>query len=221
VLENDLTRTGQRSLPTSRRVKLGIMAVFGIVSLFAAACTSSAGSKAGGGSAGTASSAPSATPAAAVTITPADGTRNAKPNKGISVVATSGKITNVTVTTGHQEVGGVLATDAKSWRTNWSLHTGAHYKVTVSAINADNKITTTKSSFRTVAAGVTFSASTIVGLNQTYGVGMPITILFSSPVTRRAAVEKAIQVKTSKPVVGVWIWDSNESVSFRPQNYWP
>ena len=156
-----------------------------------------------------------------MTITPANGTGNAKPNKGISVTATAGKITNVTVTTGHQEVGGVLATDAKSWHTNWSLHTGAHYKVTVSAINTDNKITTATSSFRTLAAGATFSANTIEGLNQTYGVGMPITILFSSPVTRKAAVERAIQVKTSKPVVGAWIWDSDESLSFRPQNYWP
>jgi lipoprotein-anchoring transpeptidase ErfK/SrfK len=221
VRESDLTRANQRSLPASRRLGVGIMAVFGIVSLFVAACTSPAGSNAAGGSAGAAAGAPSASPAAAVTITPANGTGNAKPNKGISVVATSGKITNVTVTTGHEEVGGVLATDAKSWHTNWSLHTGAQYKVTVSAINSDNKITTTTSSFRTLAAGSTFSASTIVGLNQTYGVGMPITILFSSPVTRRAAVEKAIQIKTSKPVVGTWIWDSNESVSFRPQTYWP
>ena len=78
-----------------------------------------------------------------MTITPANGTGNAKPNKGISITATAGKITNVAVTTGHQVVGGVLATDAKSWHTNWSLHTGAHYKVTVSAINAANKITTT------------------------------------------------------------------------------
>jgi lipoprotein-anchoring transpeptidase ErfK/SrfK len=196
------------------------MAVLGIVSLFAAACTSPAGSKAAG-QAGAAAGAPSASPAAQVTITPANGSKNAKPTKGISVVATTGKITNVTVTTGHQEVGGVLATDQRSWHTNWSLHTGARYKVTVSAINADNKATTTTSSFRTLAAGATFSASTIVGLNQTYGVGMPITILFSSPVTRRAAVEKAIQLKSSKPVVGTWIWDSDESVSFRPQNYWP
>ena len=221
MLESDLTRTGQRSLPTSRRVKLGIMAVFGIVSLFAAACTSSAGSKAGGGSAGAASSAPSASPAAAVTITPADGTSNAKPNKGISVVATSGKITNVTVTTGHEQVGGVLATDAKAWHTNWSLHTAAHYKVSVSAINAENKITTTTSSFRTLAAGATFSAITAEGLNQTYGVGMPIMISFSSPVTRKAAVEKAIQIKTSKPVVGAWVWNDDMDLAFRPQSYWP
>jgi lipoprotein-anchoring transpeptidase ErfK/SrfK len=196
------------------------MAVFGIVSLFVAACTSPAGSKAAG-QAGAAAGTPSASPAAQVTITPANGTHNAKPNKGISIVATSGKITNVSVTTGSQEVGGVLAADAKTWHTNWSLHNGARYKVSVTAINTDNKATTTTSSFRTLAAGATFSASTVVGLNQTYGVGMPITILFSSPVTHRAAVEKAIQIKTSKPVVGTWIWDSSESVSFRPQSYWP
>jgi len=86
VRESGLTRANQRSLPTSRRLGLGIMAMFGIVSLFAAACTSPAGSKAAGqaGAAGT----PSASPAAQVTITPANGAHNAKPNKGISVVAT-------------------------------------------------------------------------------------------------------------------------------------
>jgi lipoprotein-anchoring transpeptidase ErfK/SrfK len=220
VRESGLTRASQRSLPSSRRIGLGIMAALGIVSLFAAACTSPAGSKTAGHAVAAAGT-PSASPAAQVTITPANGTKNAKPTKGISVVATSGKITNVAVTTSHQEVGGVLATDQESWHTNWSLHTGARYKVIVTAINADNKSTTTTSMFSTLAPGATFSASTIEGLNQTYGVGMPITILFSSPVTRKAAVEKAIQIKTSKPVVGAWIWDTDEALSFRPQSYWP
>src|SRR5262249_54994017 len=136
VRESDVTRVNQRSLPTSRRLGVGVMAVFGIVSLFVAACTSPAGSKAArqAGAGGS----PSASPVAQVTITPANGTKNAKPNRGISIVATSGKITNVSVTTGHEVVGGILATDAKAWHTNWSLHNGAHYKVSVTAINADN-----------------------------------------------------------------------------------
>ena len=58
----------------------------------------------------------------------------------------------------------------------------------------------------------------IVGFHQTYGVGMPITIRFSSPVTHRAAVENAIQLTTSKPVVGTWNWDSNESQSLPPRD---
>ena len=50
---------------------------------------------------------------------------------------------------------------------------------------------------------------------------MPIMITFSQPVTRKAAVEKAIQIKTSKPVVGAWSWDGDEALDFRPQSYWP
>jgi lipoprotein-anchoring transpeptidase ErfK/SrfK len=222
VLESDLSGADRRDLSASRRVRLGIMAVFGIVSLFAAACSSTAAnSKGAGQQPGQAAGSPTASPAAQVTVSPANGTTNAKPNQGVSVTATAGKITNVTVTTGHALVGGALATDGKSWHTNWSLHTGAHYKVTVTAINAKGKTTTTTSSFRTIAAGATFSANTLEGLNQTYGVGMPIVITFSSPVTRKAAVEKAIQIKTSKPIVGAWLWDSDQTLAFRPQTYWP
>ena len=33
------------------------------------------------------------------------------------------------------------------------------------------------------------------GYQQSYGVGMPIRITFSSPVTNKAAVEKSLQIK--------------------------
>jgi lipoprotein-anchoring transpeptidase ErfK/SrfK len=221
VLESDLSRLGRRDLTASRRVRLGIIAVSGIVALFAAACSSPAASPKGGSQPGQAAGSPAVSPTAQVTISPANGTTNAKPSQGVSVTASTGKITNVTVTTGHALVGGALATDGKSWHTNWSLHTGAHYHVTVTAINAKGKTSTTTSSFRTITAGVTFSANTLEGLNQTYGVGMPIVISFSQPVTRKAAVEKAIQIKTSKPIVGAWMWNDDQTLAFRPQTYWP
>ena len=43
MLDSDLSRAGKRDVP-SRRVRLGIVAVGGIVALFAAACSSPAGS---------------------------------------------------------------------------------------------------------------------------------------------------------------------------------
>jgi lipoprotein-anchoring transpeptidase ErfK/SrfK len=219
VLESNLTRAGQRDLPASRRVRLGLMAVVGIVSLFAAACSSTAATPkgTGHGQAGT----PAASSSAQVTITPANGATKVKPSQGVSVTAASGKISNVTVTPGRAQVGGILAADAASWHTQWSLRTGTHYKVTVTAVGADGKTSTITSSFRTLAPAATFSATTLEGLNQTYGVGMPIMITFSQPVTRRAAVEKAIELKTSKPVVGAWMWDGNQTLDFRPQTYWP
>ena len=219
MLERDLTGQGQRGNPGSRRAGLGIMAVVGFVSLLAAACSSSPASQ-GAGQHQQAGGSPSAPPPAQVTITPADGSTHARPNKGISVKVSSGKISNVTVTAGKSQVGGTLAAGATAWHTNWPLRTGTHYKVTVAAVSSKGRASTTVSSFRTLTPATTFSASTILGLNQTYGVGMPITINFSQPVTHKAAVEKAISIKSSKPVVGAWMWDGDQTLAFRPRTYW-
>ena len=72
----------------------------------------------------------------------------------------------------------------------------------------------------------TFSTEILEGDNQTYGVGMPIILYFSQRITDQAAVERALQITTSKPVVGAWYWDypCNMAVTcayFRPRDYWP
>jgi len=218
VLDSDLSRAGKRNVPTSRRTRLGIMVFCGIVAVLVAACTSPAGSK-GGGQGGQASK-PTAPPGAQVAIDPANGTTDANPSLGIGVAASVGKITSVVATTGGHQVDGALAPGGTSWHSTWALYPGTHYSVTVTAANKQGKTTTTTSSFATLAPASTFSASTILG-DQTYGVGMPISISFSSPVVHRAAVEKAIQITTSTPVVGAWMWDGNQTLDFRPQNYWP
>jgi lipoprotein-anchoring transpeptidase ErfK/SrfK len=46
-------------------------------------------------------------------------------------------------------------------------------------------------------------------------------LTFSQPITNKAAVEKALQIKTSKPVVGAWYWDGDKTLNFRPRSYWP
>ena len=223
MLDSDLSRAGKRNVPTSRRVRLGIMAFCGIAALFVAACSSPAANSKGGSQPGQASS-PIASPAAQVAIAPANGITDANPSHGIAISATIGKITSVTATMGRHQVGvaGTLAPGGTSWHSTWALHAGAQYAVSVTAANKVGKTTTTTSSFRTLSPAATFSAATVLG-DQTYGVGMPISINFSSPVTaaRRAAVEKAIQITTSKPIVGAWMWDGDETLDFRPQVYWP
>ena len=211
------TRSDRRYHP-SRRVRLGVIAVTGAAALLAAACSSAPSHQAGGT---TGHSSPSAPPPAQLAITPADGTRHVNPSKGITVTASQGKISNVTVTTGGGgAVAGVLAPGGLSWQTKWPLHPGTKYSVTATAVNTAGKTVTATSSFRTLFPSATMSAVTALG-DQTYGVGMPIMITFSSPVTRRAAVEKAIEIKSSKPVVGAWMWDGNEALDFRTQVYWP
>jgi lipoprotein-anchoring transpeptidase ErfK/SrfK len=65
----------------------------------------------------------------------------------------------------------------------------------------------------------------IEGYRQTYGVGMPIVLQFNRPIANRAAVERALQIRTSRPVVGAWYWDDQcrlapECLYFRPRHYW-
>ncbi|HEY5987861.1 MAG TPA: Ig-like domain-containing protein, partial [Streptosporangiaceae bacterium] len=107
------------------------------------------------------------------------------------------------------------------WRTRWTLHVSTRYTVVATAIGTDGKMVTSQSSFRTLTPSATIGASTFLGYQLTYGVGMPITITFSQPVTRKAAVERAIQIKSSNPVVGSWYWDGSQTLEFRPAKYWP
>jgi lipoprotein-anchoring transpeptidase ErfK/SrfK len=51
-------------------------------------------------------------------------------------------------------------------------------------------------------------------------------LYIDAKITDRAAVERALQVTTSRPVVGAWYWDypCNMAVTcayFRPRDYWP
>ena len=82
--------------------------------------------------------------------------------------------------------------------------------------------TTTKTAtFRTLTPASTFSTHIFEGYKQSYGVGMPIILTFSAPVQDKAAVERSIELQTSKPVIGAWYWDGNQTLDFRPRDYWP
>ena len=50
---------------------------------------------------------------------------------------------------------------------------------------------------------------------------MPVILTFSQPITDKAAVERSLQLTTSRPVVGAWYWDGNQTLDFRPRTYWP
>ena len=93
--------------------------------------------------------------------------------------------------------------------------------MTATAAGAGGKTVSTTSTFRTITPADTFSTEIYEGYRQTFGVGMPIILYFSQPITRRAAVERALQVTTSKPVYGAWYWDGDKTLYFRPQSYWP
>jgi lipoprotein-anchoring transpeptidase ErfK/SrfK len=159
--------------------------------------------------------------AADVKITPANGAADADPSAGINVTAAGGTLKNVTVRTSGDAVSGHLSPDGKAWHSQWALDVSQAYTVTATASGSGGGTVTTTSTFRTLAPGRTFRTQIFEGYNQTYGVGIPVILTFSQPITDKAAVERSLQLTTSKPVVGAWYWDGNQNVYFRPRDYWP
>jgi len=191
------------------------------LALLAAGCAAAghsaatqSGRHAGGNRGRTATSA-----AAAVTITPANGTRDADPSAGITVTATRGTLRTVSVRSGGGAVPGNLSDGGKVWHSQWALNVSQYYTVTASA--SGNGAVTATSRFRTLTPGNTFRTEIFEGYKQTYGVGMPVILTFSQPITDKAAVERSLQLTTSTPVVGAWYWDGNQTLDFRPRDYWP
>ena len=153
-------------------------------------------------------------------ITPADGSHGADPSAGISVTAVKGTLTKVTVRTSGDAVSGSMSGGGKTWHSARNLDVSQSYTVTATGTAGGEKITTT-STFRTLAPAQTFSTQIFEGYQQSYGVGMPIILTFSAPITDKAAVERSLELTTSKPVIGAWYWDGDQRLYFRPRDYWP
>ena len=161
-----------------------------------------------------------------IQITPANGTSDADPSAGITVTATDGTLASVTVRTSGDAVSGHLSPDGRAWHSQWALDVSQTYTVTATASRTGGGTATSTSTFRTLTPSRTFTTEILEGYGQTYGVGMPIILYFSQPIANKAAVEQALQVATSKPVVGSWYWDDPCNMAvvcayFRPRDYWP
>jgi lipoprotein-anchoring transpeptidase ErfK/SrfK len=156
-----------------------------------------------------------------LTITPSTGSRWVNPARGISVTTAKGKLTNVSVQAQGDPVAGAMNAAGTRWHSTWALDVSTRYTVTATAQVPGSKPVTETSVFTTLTPARTFTTMIFEGQGATYGVGMPIILDFSQPIVNRAAVEAALQVQTSKPVVGAWYWDNSQTLAFRPRTYWP
>jgi lipoprotein-anchoring transpeptidase ErfK/SrfK len=204
----------------------GLTAVL-VLALLAAGCSSG---RHPGSQAKAAGNATAAAKAAAtgpqVEITPANGAADADPSAGITVTATRGTLTDVTVRTAGDAVSGSLTHGGTVWHSRWALDVSHTYTVTATASGSGGGTVSSTSTFSTLTPARTFSTEILEGSGQSYGVGMPIILYFSQPIADKAAVEQALQVATSTPVVGSWYWDDPCNMAaacayFRPRDYWP
>lgn len=178
------------------------------------------------GIAATSSASPSPTPvpAAQVSIEPADDARKVRPDKPVVIRADGGRLTSVSVTSKKgRDLSGTFNADRTTWTSTWTMSPSARYVAKATAENSDHEATTETSAFRTLKPRETFSATVnaIAPGGSTVGVGFPLILDFSVPIKDKADVERALEVRMSRPVEGAWHWTSDTQIVFRPKEYWP
>jgi lipoprotein-anchoring transpeptidase ErfK/SrfK len=160
-------------------------------------------------------------PDAQVRITPANGDGKARPDLGITVTATGGKLEQVNAVQGGEPVPGGFNADHTQWKSTWTLRPGAAYSVNASAKNVHGKTVSAASQFTLRKPADTFTISDVTPMDrETVGVGMPIIVTFNRAIANRAYVEKALEVTSDKHDVGAWHWISDQQVVFRTEKYW-
>ncbi|MFL6114240.1 MAG: Ig-like domain-containing protein [Catenulispora sp.] len=222
-------RTGT---PRHARRTLGAAAVATLVGGALAAATDPAGASSAAAASlaaasfGSAHAAvePVATPIP-LTSMPGDGATDIRTEMPVSVTAQSGEKLAGVVLAGPDGVAvpGSLNPDGTVWTADSHLRTRTRYTLTATGVAVDGTQVSRTSSFTTFApAGdkqLKFAA-TAPANGDLVGVGMPILVQFTHPVTDRAAVEKALTVVSDPPQAGHWSWLSDARLDWRPESYW-
>ncbi len=149
--------------------------------------------------------------------------RKAPVNQPIVVVAEDGSLADVTVEGPKGLMKGSYNPERNTWTSKaQTLAFGTQYTVSATATNGEGNPTTIDRTFKTVNPQTLVEISSVsVADGSEVGVGMPIRVTFSGPVENKKNVEEQLVVRTSQPVTGAWVWESDETVVFRPKKYWP
>jgi lipoprotein-anchoring transpeptidase ErfK/SrfK len=157
-----------------------------------------------------------------VHVFPPFDTKRALPEQRIVVRAQGGTLSQVLAYTSGASVPGTLDATRTAWRSDWTLKPGSEYTITATARGSGGPATVAMGRFRTRPAERTFGLAAIAPLpGETVGVGMPIILDFDTPVHPKAAVERALEVRTTPPVEGAWRWTSDTRAVYRTRRFWP
>jgi lipoprotein-anchoring transpeptidase ErfK/SrfK len=148
---------------------------------------------------------------------------NAPIDRPIVVHVDHGRLTDVKVTRGLSRVlKGELSEDGRTWTSQRSyLDFDSTYKISASAVDPRGQATSLSEQIRTVKPDGFLSATPTVAEGTEFGVGMPLTVVFDEAVEDRAAVERAMTVRTPTAIEGAWYWTGPTEAIYRPKDYWP
>ena len=166
------------------------------------------------------------TPAPQLKFQPAPAAADVVPIALISVQVSDGWFQKVALTNSSGKVvAGSLNQDRTVYTTIEPLGYDATYTWSGSAVGHDGKAIPVTGKFTTVSPTKKIGGAFQLADGQTVGVAAPIIIQFDSPISDKAAVEKALTVTTNPPVDGSWAWLPDEAqgarIHYRSREYYP
>ncbi|WP_377269310.1 Ig-like domain-containing protein [Peterkaempfera sp. SMS 1(5)a] len=158
---------------------------------------------------------------AVVTVAPSDGATQVAPTGGVRVTVAAGRLVSVRLAddAGHT-VPGRTAPGGRSWAPTAPLALSTHYTLDAVARDSDGLAAARHAAFSTLVPQHTFVAFFTPEDGSTVGVGMPVSLRFSRPITARDAVERAVAVTADPPVPVRLHWFGNQRLDFRPKYFW-
>src|SRR5215213_10127823 len=142
-----------------------------------------------------------------LSVTPRDQATKVALDTRAKVVAESGRLRAVKVTAGGgRRLAGKLDEDGRSWVSTGALAPATRYRVVAEAVDDAGTPAREQTTFTTLRPRAELRASIMPLDGETVGVGLPIGVWFNEPVTDRAAVERRLEVTSSKKITGAWHW---------------
>ena len=205
-----------------RRLRLGGVAIAVASAVLATGCSTSSSPTPAAQAAVEAANAAAPEPKVSIDFQPASASTDVPPGQPVTVTATDGKLTAVTLTDDKDRaVAGEIAPDGLTWTSTDELKIARHYRLHATAVDAKGLVAERSGFFATVAPRRVLETYISPLDGQNVGVGMPVIVRFTERVKDRAAVEQALTVTSSKPIEGSWSWISDEEIHFRPKEFWP
>ncbi|MFI5532610.1 Ig-like domain-containing protein [Kitasatospora sp. NPDC051853] len=157
---------------------------------------------------------------AVITSTPADGAQEVPAEGPVKVTAAQGRLVSVRLADRKgTEVPGRIGPDG-AWTPEGRLALATAYTLDTVAEDREGLKAAQHVAFATLAPDHTFAAFFTPEDGSTVGVGMPVSLRFSRPITDRAAVERAVSVTADPPVPVAAHWFGGRRLDLRPEKYW-
>ena len=223
----DRRRRSQLRFGHRRRPRLGLLLAAAAVAALAGggAALSRVATGARHGAAGGGANGAAAALAAAVVTTPSAGAAGVPLDAPVVVSTRAGRLLSVRVTGGPAvTLAGSLDPAGARWTSGQLLAASTTYRITATVAGPGGVTATARSSFTTLAPTAWVGTTVWPDNGLTVGVGQPIVLTLSHPVSdpvARQALIARLHLSMSAPVPVGALWFSDTELHLRPQGAWP